>query len=300
MPELPEVESVVRSLKELVLGKRIKKIELKREKSLPQGEKYVTKKIQGGKILDVRRRAKFIDIVLQPERESDDLLIKSSCLHLLTHLKMTGQLVFVGADEKSLAGGGHPTNDWRAQLPGTQTRIIYTFDDDAHLYFNDQRVFGWMKVVDDEELKAVYSCLGPDANNPDLSAEYLQEKLVKKRIPIKLALLDNKIVCGLGNIYVAETLWAAGIDPRRPAQNISLVELKKIIKEAQKILKLAISAGGTTFDGRYVDARGDRGNFTEQLKVYGRAGQPCLKCGQALVAIRQGGRQTVYCPHCQK
>lgn len=297
MPELPEVESVVRSLRKFVVGEKIAEVELRREKSLPQGEKYVRQKSRNCIIIAVERRAKYIDLILQPERDSQNLPEK---LHLLTHLKMTGQLIFVGGDEKKLAGGGHPTADWRAQLPGPHTRIIYTFDDGAHLYFNDQRVFGWMKIVDTKELAEIYACLGPDANTNDWSAKYLKEKLAKKRIPIKQALLDNKILCGLGNIYVAEALWAARIDPRRPAQSLSLTELEEIEHKVRAVLDRAIAAGGTTFDGRYVDARGERGNFTEQLQVYGRNEQTCHRCGQTLAAIRQGGRQTIFCPHCQK
>ena len=291
MPELPEVESVVRSLKDLIIGQEIKKIDLLREKSLSQGLKFASSKIIGGRIVEVCRRAKFIDMVL---------IVRDEKLHLVTHLKMTGQLIYVGVRNKKMAGGGHPTNDWLRQLPGKQTRIVYTFNDGSHLYFNDQRVFGWMQVLTDEELNLLYSELGPDVNTGGWTADFLIEKLKTKRIPIKQALLDNKIGCGLGNIYVAEALFMAGIDPRRPSNSLTVREVEKLVEEVKKVIEKAISAGGTTFDGRYVNARGEKGSFVEELNVYGRGGEECVRCKKQLAVIRQGGRQTVFCENCQR
>ena len=291
MPELPEVESVVRSLKELVIGQEFRHLELLRDKSLPQGLDFVSQKIAHKTISDVRRRAKFIDLVIKDNQEE---------LHLVTHLKMTGQLIFLAANNQQLAGGGHPTDDWRQQLPGKQTRLIFTFASQNHLFFNDQRVFGWMQVFSNSELNHLYAQLGPDVNTPAWNTDFLAQKLASKRIPIKQALLDNKIGCGLGNIYVAEALFAAAIDPRRPSHSLSFDELKLLVKEVKIVIDRAIAAGGTTFDGRYVDARGQSGSFVEQLNVYGRSGQNCLKCNHSLTAIKQGGRQTVFCEFCQK
>ena len=293
MPELPEVEVVVRSLRPYLLGKEIVKLERWREKSLPQNLVEAEGRSLGAKVIGVTRRAKFIDIILE------------NGMHILTHLKMTGQLIYAGESEEQTAGGGHPTSDWRAQLPGKHTRLTWTLLDEkgkrSHLYFNDQRVFGWMQVLSESEVaEKYYQKLGPDANTAEFTSEYLAGKLTKKRIPIKVAIMDNEIVCGLGNIYAAEACFGAGIDPRRAANSLSENELQKIVTEAKKVLALAIEEGGTTFDGKYVDADGQSGRMVEKLQVYGRAGQLCYKCGATLELIKLGGRATVFCPGCQK
>ena len=296
MPELPEVEVVVRSLGDFLLGQKITDIELRREKSLPQGLSLVKKRALGQTITAITRRAKFIQISL------------SNDFQILTHLKMTGQLIYVGGNtaKRETAGGGHPTADWIRQLPGKHTRTIWTLADNRELrvnklYFNDQRVFGWMKVLSLEEIERdYYSKLGPDANSEEFTVAYLQPKLAKKSIAIKTAIMDNAIVCGLGNIYAAETCWAIGLDPRTPAKLVSTGKLTELVEQSKKILAQAIKAGGTTFDGKYVDAEGKSGNYSEELHVYGHAGQKCERCEAILENVKLGGRATVFCPSCQK
>ncbi len=283
MPELPEVETVKNSLESFIKGKKIISLKILREKSFPQPERK--KIILGQEIISLHRRAKYLDLVL------------ANNYHLLTHLKMTGQLLYV--HKKQLAGGGHPTADVLQQLPGKHTRLIYQLDDGSHLYFNDMRVFGWMKVLSPKELEKEYAKLGPDANASTFTSAYLYKALQRKSQPIKQVLMDNRICCGLGNIYVAETLFQAGIDPRRGAKSLSLTEIKKVVKEAKKILQKAIKHRGTTFDGRYVDSTGKGGSFEKFLQVYGREGKPCKKCQLKLQNVRLGGRSTCFCPHCQ-
>ncbi len=284
MPELPEVETVKNSLKALIVGRKISGVEILRDKSFPMKERQEL--VKGQKIIDLRRRAKFIDIVLENN------------YHLLTHLKMTGQLLYVRSGNL-MAGGGHPTEDVLQELPGKHTRIIYTLDNNGHLYFNDMRVFGWMKVLDEKEMKTEYARLGPDANAAELTGEYLWKCGQKRKQPIKQVIMDNAVCCGLGNIYAAETLFAAGIDPRREAKSITEKEAGEIVREAKRILNLAISKRGTTFDGRYVDALGEGGNFEKLLQVYGRENEPCRKCGAKIKNVRLGGRSTCFCAHCQ-
>lgn len=283
MPELPEVETVKNSLKALMIGRKISSIEILRSKSFPFPERQTF--ILNEEIVDFRRRAKYLDIVL------------ANNYHLLTHLKMTGQILYQAGTE--LAGGGHPTADILQQLPGPHTRIIYTLDDNSHLYFNDMRVFGWMKVLTETELQQEYQKLGPDANAREFTTKYLKEKIKNKKQPIKQVIMNNEICCGLGNIYAAEVLFAAGVDPRKPAEQISETEVEKIVIQAKRILQLAIEKKGTTFDGRYLDGLGKSGNFEKFLQVYGRENKPCRQCGTKIRSVKLGGRSTCFCSHCQ-
>ena len=282
MPELPEVETVVRSLRPYLVGKKIRQVEIRREKSFPDQELLPV--ILDQEIMAIRRRAKLIIIDL------------ANHYHLVAHLKMTGQLLYKG---ENLAGGGHPTADILQQLPGKHTRVIVDLSDRAQLFFNDLRVFGWLRIMDQETLVQSLSAYGPDAHQiSDVVA--LHAAFARRRLPIKQVLMDNHIAAGIGNIYAAEILFACHLDPRRPAQSLTLAQTEDICRAARTILTQAIAAGGTTFDGRYVDADGRGGNFEEKLQVYGRAGEPCLVCGATLLSVKLGGRSTVYCPDCQK
>ncbi|MCL2110247.1 bifunctional DNA-formamidopyrimidine glycosylase/DNA-(apurinic or apyrimidinic site) lyase [Microgenomates group bacterium] len=280
MPELPEVEVVVRSLRGFLAGRVIRELEVRKEKSW-EGE---AGEVVGRKIVDIGRRARFVLLKLDNGKT------------ILTHLKMTGQLIFKG---EKIAGGGHPTEDWLEQLPGKHTRIVFTLDDGSHLFFNDQRIFGYMRVVDEEELREVMGKIGPDANTSEFGEAYLAGKIVKRKTAIKQLIMDNKIVAGVGNIYAQESLFRARIDPRRAGESLSGAEVGRIVREIKGILAEAIAAGGTTFDGKYVDGEGKSGEFSAKLQVYGRSGEKCLVCGADLETIRQGGRRTVYCLGCQ-
>lgn len=282
MPELPEVETVVRSLRPYVVGRSVTSIQILKSKSFPDAKRK--DKILNQKIVQVWRRAKLIIMDLE------------NGVHLVTHLKMTGQLLYRSG--KQLAGGGHPTADVLAQLPGKHTRVILSLDDGGTLYFNDLRIFGWLRIMDEGQLAAELAKYGPDANQiKDVSG--LAAKLQRCRRPIKQVLMDNQYLSGIGNIYAAEICFACGLDPRRPANEVSEAQVKQIVQVAHELLERAIVAGGTTFDGRYVDADGKRGNFEAFLAVYGRAGQKCQRCGTTLEGVKIGGRSTVYCPRCQ-
>ncbi len=287
MPELPEVETVKESLKEVLLGRKIVRVEVLREKSFPMLERREA--IIDSEIVGLGRRAKFLEIEL------------ANGWRILTHLKMTGQLIYKGVGEgMGLAGGGHPSSDVLEQLPGRHTRIIYELDDGGQLFFNDMRVFGWMRVLSEEEVEAEYAKLGPDANTDAWQVVGLMAKCRGRRVPIKQVIMDNAVCCGLGNIYAAEALFAAGIDPRRPAGEVEQEELERLVVEAKRILDLAIAKRGTTFDGRYVDAYGQGGNFEAFLQVYGREGEKCRVCDGKIESVKLGGRASCFCPDCQK
>jgi formamidopyrimidine-DNA glycosylase len=281
MPELPEVETVKRRLKEILPGKIIKAIKVLHDKSFG-GKK---EDLIGQEIQDVTRRAKVIRIHLPSEQ------------NLLTHLKMTGQLIYVGDDIRT--GGGHPTADWVKDLPSKHTRLIYDFTDGSRLYFNDQRIFGWMRLMSDKQVAAQWAKYGPDVNHDAATATYLQEKFKNRRIPIKQAIMMNQIMAGLGNIYACDALNIAQISPFRPAQSLGLNELEKLMLAAKQVINEGLEYGGTTYDGKYVHVDGMSGSYQDIMRVYGREGERCRQCGGQIIKEKIGGRGTYFCERCQ-
>ncbi len=282
MPELPEVETVRRKLQEILPEKIIHSIEVFHEKSF-KGQKET---LINQKILSVSRKAKVIRIHF-PDGQN-----------LLTHLKMTGQLIYV--DDQFRTGGGHPTADWVKDLPSKHTRIIYNFTDGSKLFFNDQRIFGWMKLLTDEEVGLEFAKYGPDVNEKELTAEYLLEKFKNRRIPIKQAIMMNSIMAGLGNIYACDALNVAQLSPFRPAKSLSLVELKKLVAAAKQVIQEGLKYGGTTYDGKYVHVDGMSGSYQDVMRVYDKKGEACPQCGGEIIKAKIGGRGTYFCEKCQQ
>lgn len=289
MPELPEVETIKRGLSKRIDGKIITDIEVLWHKSF-LGDKN---QIIDTKIVQIERRAKLIRIKL------------SNNLNLVFHLKLTGQLIHehpVGKEEVIDFAGGHPSHDWHAKLPNSNTRIIFTFDDKSKLFFNDMRKFGWCKVLTNEEAEAIYKKdYGLEPLDKSFTVEYLLQK--GKRIPnrkIKQFLMDQTIAAGMGNIYTDEALFDARIMSTRKIKDISLSEWKKLILSIEKVLNLGIKYGGTT-DSDYVNIEGGKGGMQDHLKVYHRTGKPCLDgCGGIVERMVIGGRGTHFCSKCQK
>lgn len=281
MPELPEVETIKRRLNEVIPGKQIAKVIVLKDKSFVGNPEVLV----GKTIYQVTRRAKILHFHLD-----DDL-------HLLTHLKMTGQLIYVDGDQR--IGGGHPTADWINQLPGAHTRIQYRFADGSQLFFNDLRIFGWMKLASPAEVLAIEDQLGPDVNSEELTFEYLQEKLARRSQPIKVVIMDNAVMSGLGNIYTCDTLNLARLSPFRPANSLSPEEVERLLLSAKAIITKGIELGGTTFDGKYLDIHGLAGEYQGVALTYGREGQPCYNCGSPIKKVKLGGRGTYYCEVCQ-
>lgn len=217
---------------------------------------------------------------------------------VLIHLKMTGQLIFM--DGKQKIGGGHPTSDWTKDLPSKHTRVIFYFTNGSTLFFNDMRVFGWVRLVDDEALNKEFSKYGPDVNIEEVTLAYFKQVFAHRKLPIKQALMDNAVLSGVGNIYANEALFIAKVHPLRPANSLTEAEWQKVFKAVKKVIEDGITAGGTTFDGKYVDVSGMAGKYQEKLKVYGQQGRPCPRCGTLIEKIKIGGRGTQFCPHCQK
>lgn len=286
MPELPEVETIKLGLERKIVGLEIKNIEVRRLKTL-HGD---SNKLWGKKVLKVWRRAKILGIDL------------SGNLTLLFHLKMTGQLIFEKGKEKIT--GGHPTADMFSQMPNSSTVVIFEFSDGSRLYFNDQRQFGWVKVVESEKLKVesekYLGNLGPEPLDEKFTWEVLKENLSKrKKTPVKIALMDQSLIAGIGNIYASESLFLARIDPRRLVNTLSDEEFKKLHKGIRGSLEASLKAGGSTL-ANFVDSEGKKGYFLNFAYVYNREGLPCKGCSGKVVKITQAGRGTYFCPTCQK
>lgn len=283
VPELPEVETIKIGLSKKIIGKTISDIEIKNPKSF-QGE---AKEVVGSKVTDIERRAKLLRFKL------------SNNLNLLFHLKLTGQLIVI--DHNKRFAGGHPSHDWHAKLPNSNTRIIFDLSSNVKLYFNDLRKFGWCKVLNDKDVEEIYkNDYGLEPFDKNFTVEYLLNHA--KKIPNRNAkqfLMDQKIASGMGNIYTDETLFEAKLSPTRKVKDITIFEWKKLIESMKIILNRGLKYGGTT-DSDYVNAEGKSGGMQDYLKVYHRTGEECFGCKGMVKRMVIGGRGTHYCPECQK
>lgn len=278
MPELPEVETVRRGLKDFILHQKITKIEVFCKKS------FIGKKLTG-KIKDIRRFGKALIIDLDNDNS------------LMIHLRMTGQLIY---DGKERYAAGHPSENFTAKLPNKQTRVILTLENGT-LYFNDQRKFGFIKSLKTAEVKND-AFIKKLAKEPwDMDETELHEKFQKhKKSLIKATILDQTIICGLGNIYADEALFAAKIHPERRAGTLTKNETKTLLEAAKNVMEKSINSGGSTM-ATYVKADGTKGDYLEKFaKVFRREGKPCENCQTKIVKIKVAGRGTHICPNCQK
>ena len=287
MPELPEVETVRRGLSKLIVGRRIAEVSNDTPKSFPNALSDVERFLIHSTVTAVRRRAKVLLIDL------------STDYTLVIHLKMTGQLVFRG---ETVFGAGHPNDSLIGELPDRSTRVTVTFTDKSHLYFNDQRKFGWMKLMPTLEVPNIdfMKKVGPEPLEDNFTAEEFAERFKRRlRTNIKAALLDQTVIAGVGNIYADESLWAAKIHPLRLVGSISDTEFELLYHELRSVMNLAIEKGGST-DKNYVNAEGKRGSYMDFARVFRRQGQACPRCGTTIIKFKAAGRGTHICPVCQK
>lgn len=284
MPELPEVETIVRDLDEKLKEKKIIAVEVLDKKVFHLSSQEI-KNVIGKKISSIRRRAKMI-------------IFNLDRYYLVIHLKMTGQLVL--KTKGSLIAGGHPIINLGRQLPNKFSRVIFKFNDHSTLFFNDIRRFGWIRLIARDDFFKFNQGLGVEPLEPDFTLDYFKKVLAnKQKITIKQALLDQKRIVGIGNIYADESLFAAGIKPFRRAKTLNSKEIEKLWRTIPRILNHAIKYRGTSFSD-YVDAQGKAGNFMKYLQVYSRAGERCKKCGGLVKKMKLGGRGTHWCDRCQK
>lgn len=288
MPELPEVETVRRGLHELIIGRVVKKVVHDTPKSFPNAAADVETFLIGATISTVRRRAKVLLIDL------------STDYTLVIHLKMTGQLVFRASDVAF--GAGHPNDSLIGELPDKSTRVTFTFADGSHLYFNDQRKFGWVRLMPTVEVPNIdfMKKVGPEPLEADFTPEQFAERFArKKKSPIKAALLDQTVIAGVGNIYADESLWGAKVHPLTKVADIPSTKYHLLYTELRSILNEAIAKGGST-DRNYVNAEGKKGSYIDFARAFRREGQPCPRCGTIIVKFKAVGRGTHICPNCQR
>ena len=273
MPELPEVETIKRTLSPYLQGQRIARVTIHHPGVIatPSPASF-SRLLTGREILGLNRRGKFL------------LFHLADAYCLLAHLRMTGRLV--------LADGAAPL------VP--HTHVVFTLAGGATLRWVDTRRFGRLYLVKEEEVEntAGIGELGPEPLDPSFDAPALAAILAGRSRPLKSVLLDQRLVAGLGNIYADEALFAAGLDPRRPAVSLNPEEIARLHRAISAVLEQGIANHGTSIRD-YVDGSGRQGSNQEHLQVYGRTGQPCPRCGQPLERVRLGGRSTHFCPRCQ-
>jgi formamidopyrimidine-DNA glycosylase len=287
MPELPEVETVRIGLQRLLPPRVVQGATFDWPKSFPNAPADVECFLVGASIARVKRRAKVLLIEL------------SSNYSLVIHLKMTGQLVFRGEEA---FGAGHPNDSLVGELPDRSTRVTLTFTDGSRLFFNDQRKFGWVRLMPTSEVMNLdfFKKVGPEPLAADFTWQDLQARMTRrKNSNIKAVILDQTVIAGVGNIYADESLWGSKIHPTTLVRDIKPAQFKLLYEALTTVLRLSIEKGGST-DKNYVDAEGKRGSYMDFASVFRRENLPCPRCGTTIIKTRVAGRGTHTCPVCQK
>ncbi|MGB6482002.1 MAG: bifunctional DNA-formamidopyrimidine glycosylase/DNA-(apurinic or apyrimidinic site) lyase [Candidatus Acidiferrales bacterium] len=281
MPELPEVETVVRGLQMLLPGRRIVGIRLGKTDFIDDFAK-LEEILPDSRISDVRRHGKFIVLLLEKPTPAQ-IAPKSPAtrFHFIVHLGMTGQLTVFPASRPS----------------PLHTHVWISLDNDTELRFADPRRFGRMLVLLEEQSESVLGALGIDPL--EVSAQQFQDRLAAKRARIKAVLLDQRVFRGMGNIYTDESLWRARIHPARLASALKREEVARLHRAMQRILLEAIRLGGSSISD-YVNAEGQPGEFQIRHRVYQREGKKCTRCGALIRRVIVAGRSSYFCPKCQR
>lgn len=272
MPELPEVETIRFDLNKNLSGYTIIEILVKENKMVQPSVKTLKEQAEGIKILGFLRKAKLLIIKLEKP------------IFLLLHLKMTGRLLIRDSQDKK--------DEW--------DRIIFKLKRgkrEKELRFTDQRKFGYVKVVTEEDLKGILAKYGPEPLK-DLSLNYFKKILKEKNQAIKKVLMDQSLISGVGNIYANDALYLAKIHPEIPAKDLTPEQVKSLLKAIETVLKAGLKYRGAS-DNSYLDAFGKKGEYQKHFLVYGKKGEKCLVCGEKIKRYSLGGRGTFYCPHCQ-
>jgi len=274
MPELPEVETIKRTLDNNITGLTITGVTITMPKIIrePSPEEFSTR-ITGSEITRLGRRGKYLLVHLTGDQV------------LIIHLRMTGRLVY--------SGPGEP--------PAKHTHVVFSLSDGHELHFNDMRQFGRLELAEQQALNQVKGLkdLGPEPLQREFTRSFLRRELKRKRVRIKSLLLDQTFIAGLGNIYADEALHRAHLNPKRVANSLSPREVANLYHAINEVLKEGIENRGTSFRD-YVDGDGRKGNYQELLRVYNREGNPCPHCGTAITRIKVNGRSSYFCPACQR
>jgi formamidopyrimidine-DNA glycosylase len=287
MPELPEVETVVRQLEPEVEGHRIEELEVldaRWSRPVPPGK--LGKAVSGSTIERLGRRGKYILMGLDGERT------------LVMHLRMTGNLVLREGDEVLDPSEGRRLYESERSTEERHLRARFVLDDGRELWFTDPRRFGEAFLIADGKLDERFAKLGVEPFAPEFTAAALGEMAAGRTAPLKSFLLDQSKVAGVGNIYADEALFRAELHPLSPAGSMKAEHLEALRDAVVAALEAGIEAGGSSIDD-YRDARGEKGSMQDEFLVHTREGEDCHRCGGTIVRIVVGGRSTYFCPSCQ-
>ncbi|NLO89511.1 MAG: DNA-formamidopyrimidine glycosylase [Clostridia bacterium] len=276
MPELPEVETIKRTLEPKILGRRIEDVEVFYRGIIkcPSVNEFI-EQVKGATILKLRRRGKYLLIGLD---NSSSMIIS---------FRMTGQLLYV--DKNDI----YPYDK--------HTHVVFKLDNRAELRFREPRKFGQITLVKTSEIENTreISKLGCEPFSPEVNEDTFFNFFKSRRGKVKQLLMDQSFICGIGNIYSDEILFYAGIHPERTSNTLTIEEVRAVYNGMVKVLNEAIEQRGTSIKD-YVDGKGNKGNYQNLLKVYGRKGEKCCRCGSEIICTKVGGRTAHFCPHCQK
>jgi formamidopyrimidine-DNA glycosylase len=289
MPELPEVETVRLGLSAALEGRRLARVTAKRpDLRIAFPEKFAAR-LTGRCVTQLRRRAKYL--LLDLDRGET----------LIMHMGMSGRFTIHGARAPVKPGGFHHKTADDGSGEGKHDHVVFETDEGTRIVFTDHRRFGLMMLAETATLQshALFAGLGPEPLGENFTPALLSASLMGKRTPIKSALLDQRVVAGLGNIYVCEALFRARISPKRLAASVAGARAMRLVPAIKAVLGDAIKAGGSSLRD-YAKADGELGYFQHHFAVYGREGKPCPFCRGTIKRIVQAGRSTFYCPSCQR
>jgi len=275
MPELPEVETIRTRLAPRLEGRRLERVEIVDPRlTRPEPPEAIAAALEGERIVRVSRRGKYLVFEFESGRS------------LLVHLRMTGNV-------EHPAQGGLAADPYR--------RAVVRLDDGSDVAYRDVRRFGTWDLLEPGELEDYFAVrrLGEEPLERGFTTRALTQALEGRRAPIKAALLDQRAAAGVGNIYADEALWRARLHPLRPAGSLTAGEIAHLRKAIRAALEMGIARQGATLRD-YRDPEGRRGRMQDEFNVYGRAGEPCPRCGTPIEKTRAGGRGTWFCPHCQR
>jgi formamidopyrimidine-DNA glycosylase len=274
MPELPEVETVRTGLEPALASRRLERVEIRDVRlTAPDDPRAVAGELEGERVAAVERRGKYLVVRFESGRA------------LLAHLRMTGSF-------RLAANGAAPEDD-------PYVRAVVTLDNGSDVTYRDVRRFGTWRLLEPAEIDPYLATrLGVEPLGPRFSASWLEHRLAGRRAPVKAALLDQRTVAGLGNIYADEALWRARVHPLRPAGELTPEEVRRLVGAVRASLRHGIAMQGATLRD-YRRPGGEEGGMQHEFHVYGRAGEPCDRCGGPIEKTRVGGRGTWYCPRCQ-
>ena len=284
MPELPEVESLVRELSPSLVGRTIQAVEVHKPKLFTAAPGLTIEDLCGRRIERLWRRGKLSVWEL------------SDGLSLVVHLKLAGQVVHLDRDGRELGHGGHPVPMWGTPMPHKSSHVVFYLDDGSVLYLTDIRQFARLYLLPDSEVDAFLKRqrIGVEPLTRRFTARALADKLKRRGIPLKTAIMDQSVVGGIGNIYADESLWRARLHPRRPASSLTGIEVNRLHRAIRAVLDYAVTEGAAFVPhGKAISDRA----FPY---CHGRAGSPCPRCGTIIQKQWVGGRGTHFCPKCQK